>query len=82
MHRKRVNSVTRFSKILRDGAGAYLFGSDRFDYAPGIAAALISIDSGLIAENTVFAAPVVDIVRQLLGAIVVGMACAHLPGSH
>lgn len=103
------------------GAGAYLVGSGRFDYAahflagaggtliliaatnalwsllssrrpsaftdaaPAIAAAaLISIGFGLVAEFTVFASPVadlVDIVHQSLGAIVVGMACVLLAGS-
>lgn len=53
--------------------------------APAIASAtLISIGFGLVAEFTVFAAPVadiVDIVHQSLGAVVVGMACILLPGS-
>ena len=52
------------------------------DAAPAIATAtLISIGFGLVAEFTVFAAPVadiVDIVHQSLGAILVGMACMLL----
>ena len=103
------------------GAGAYLFGSVRFDYsahflagaggtlilisaanmlwsllsnrwpaafaysAPATAAAtLASIGFGLVAEFTVFAAPVadlVDILHQSLGAIIVGIACVLLAGS-
>lgn len=55
------------------------------DAAPAIATAtLISIGFGLVAEFTVFAAPVadiVDIVHQSLGTIVVGMACVFLAGS-
>lgn len=54
------------------------------DSAPAIAAAtLISIGFGLVAEFTIFAAPVadlVDVVHQSLGAIVVGMVCVLLPG--
>lgn len=52
------------------------------DAAPAIATAtLISIGFGLVAEFTVFAAPVADIVHQSLGTIVVGMACVFLAGS-
>lgn len=112
---RRLVAVCVFAAV---GAGAYLVGSGRFDYAahflagaggtliliaatnalwsllsgrrpsaftdaaPAIAAAtLISIGFGLVAEFTVFAAPVadiVDIVHQSLGAIVVGMACMLL----
>lgn len=116
-----VRRLVAVSVLAVVGAGAYLFGSGRFDYAahflagaggtliliavanvlwsllsnrwpatfadsaPATAAAtLASIGFGLIAEFTVFAAPVadlVDIVHQSLGAIVVGMACVLLDGS-
>lgn len=56
------------------------------DSAPGImVATLASIGFGLVAEFTVFAAPVadiVDIVHQSLGAIVVGIACIAFQSSH
>ena len=55
-------------------------------WGPAIAGTtVLSIGLGLIAEYTVFAAPVadvVDIVHQSLGAVVVGIACILVPGGH